>query len=142
MNAAFARNLTELIVRDAAKFGAIQPLLERLASEPSKLLNAGAIEALSAEIPSGAQALLGAFVLDMRLALTDAIGETFLIGSVLMGFAVIAMLFVREVPLAAKVKDPSSLAEMGGELIAAEGVQPAEHEPVLVDVAEDDDGRQ
>ncbi|TLM99238.1 MAG: MFS transporter, partial [Actinobacteria bacterium] len=39
MNAAFARNFEELVTRDAAKFGALAPTLEKLAVEPSRLLN-------------------------------------------------------------------------------------------------------
>jgi hypothetical protein len=77
-------------------------------------------------------------VADLKLALSGAIAETFLIGSVMMAIAFIAMLFVREVPLAGKVK-PQDAAEIGGEIIASEMVQPSEHEPVLVKVDEDDD---
>ncbi|HSK46555.1 MAG TPA: MDR family MFS transporter [Coriobacteriia bacterium] len=138
MNAAFSRNLTGLVERDAEKFGALVPLLERLAREPSQLLNSGALEKIAAQIPPEAQPLLGGFFTDIRFALSDAIGTTFLIGSVMMGLSVIAMLFLREVPLPAKVREQDA-AEVGRELLAGESVQPAEHEPVLVEVDRDDE---
>lgn len=135
MNAAFARNLRELLERDAAKLTAMGDRLDALVAEPARLLNEGALDRLAASIPPGAQSAMATFVADLRLALSDAIAETFLIGAVLMGLAFLAMLAVREVPLEATVKDPASPEEIGGELIVASGVQPAEHEPVLVDVA-------
>jgi EmrB/QacA subfamily drug resistance transporter len=138
MNAAFARNLEGLVVRDAGKFGPIAPMLEKLAAEPSKLLNAGAMQGLAAKVPPQAQATLVAFLSDLKVALSSAIAETFLIGGVMMALAFVAMLFVREIPLAAKVKAPSSLEEIGGEIIASEAVQPAEHEPVLIDLPTDE----
>lgn len=138
MNAAFARNLEALVQRDAAKFGALAPMLERLSAEPSKLLNAGAIQAITEQVPLEARQLMVTFLADLRIALADSIAETFLIGTVMMGLAFVAMLLVREVPLAARVKAPGTLEEMGGELIAGDLVQPAEHEPVLVDVTDDD----
>ena len=48
MNAAFARELTALVARDADKFGQVAPLLAKLTAEPAKLLNAGALEKLAA----------------------------------------------------------------------------------------------
>ena len=46
MNAAFARELTSLVARDAVKFGVAAPLLAKLTAEPAKLLNAGALQAI------------------------------------------------------------------------------------------------
>jgi len=134
MNAAFARNLEALLVRDEARLGPLAPMLEQLATDPARLLNAGALEALAARIPPEASGVFATFTADLKLALTDAIGTSFLIGAGLMGLAFVSMLLVREVPLAAKVKAPGSVEEMGGELIAGDGIQPAEHEPVLVEV--------
>ncbi len=134
MNAAFARNLEALLVRDEAKLGTLAPMLDRLASDPARLLNAGALEAVAAKIPPEAAGVFTTFVTDLKLALTDAIGTSFLIGSGLMALAFVSMLLVREVPLAAKVKTPASIEEMGGELLVTDGILPAEHEPVLVEV--------
>jgi EmrB/QacA subfamily drug resistance transporter len=139
MNAAFARNLIHLLERDSAKLGGLDPTFERLAADPAKLLNAGALQALTAQLPAGSEAIVATFLLDLRVALADAIGATFLIGAVMMSLAFAAMLAVREVPLAATVKDPASAEEMGGEIIVSSGVQPAEHEPVLIEV--DGDGQ-
>jgi len=138
MNAAFARNLQELLVRDAGKLGGAAPMLEKLAEQPAKLLNAGGLEKLTAQLPPEATTVLATFMADLKLALTDAIAESFLIGAGMMTLAFVAMLFVREVPLPARVKAPGSIEEMGGELIAGEGIQPAEHEPVLIEVDGDE----
>ena len=131
MNAAFARELTTLVARDAAKFGDAAPLLGKLTVEPSKLLNAGALEAVAKQIPADAQALLVPFFLDVKLALASGIAEAFLVGFMIMVGAFIAMWFVREVPLAGK-PHLDSAAEVGTELLAEEAVQPSEHEPVVV----------
>jgi hypothetical protein len=139
MNAAFARNLERLLARDAEKLGSFGPMLDRLTAEPSRLLNEGALDVIAAAIPPEAQRVMVTFVTDMRLALADAIAETFLIGAVMMTFALLAMIAVREVPLEAKVRDPGSSVEMGGELIVSSGVQPAEHEPVLIEVEDESD---
>lgn len=132
MNGAFARNLERLVASHAARFGTLTPVLVAAAEEPSKLLNAGALNRLHAAVPPGMERAFATFVADMRIALADAIAQTFAIGALLMGLSFAMMLSVREVPLAAKVRSPGSLAEIGGELIAGEAVQPAEHEPVLV----------
>lgn len=137
MNAAFARRLAELVASQAERFGDAGATLTALATEPSALLNSGALDKVAAALPPAAQAAFPLFVADLKIALSAAIAETFLIGAVMMSLAFVAMLFVREVPLTGKVK-PQDLAEIGGELIASESVQPAEHEPVLVEVASDD----
>jgi len=138
MNAAFANKLEALVAAQGDRFGGAGTMLSDLAQEPSALLNEGALQKLSASLPPEALQSFPLFVADLKLALGGAIAETFLIGSVMMGIAFAAMLFVREVPLAAKVK-PQDAAEIGGEIIASEAVQPAEHEPVLVEVADGDD---
>ncbi|MDZ4170265.1 MAG: MDR family MFS transporter [Coriobacteriia bacterium] len=139
MNAAFATNLEALVARDAVKFGALTPALTKLAAEPAKLLNAGAVETISQQMPAGTERIMAVFLVDLQLALSDAIAQTFLIGAGMMLISVVAMVFLREVPLAAKVKAPLSGEEIGGELIVSESVQPAEHEPVLVEVEDDSD---
>jgi len=138
MNAAFARNLANLIAAHGESFGDAGKTLAVLAQEPSALLNAGALQALAASLSPQAQAAFPLFVVDLKTALSAAIGRTFLIGAGMMALAFVAMLFVREVPLAGKVKRQDA-AEIGGEIIASEGVQPSEHEPVLVEIAENDD---
>ena len=45
MNAAFARELGVLLTEQSARFGDAFPMLSKLAEEPGKLLNAGAMEA-------------------------------------------------------------------------------------------------
>lgn len=137
MNAAFGRNLERLLTRDAALLGGFGPELEKLTADPAGLLNAGVIDKLAAQMPPEAQQVMVTFVVDLKLALTDAIAQSFLIGAVMMAFAFLAMIAVREIPLEAKVKAPGSLEEIGGELIVGEGVQPAEHEPVLIEVDDD-----
>ncbi len=137
MNAAFARELTALVARDAAKFGEVAPMLQKLTAEPSKLLNAGAVEALTAAVPAKAQALLMPFFQDVKIALANSVGETYFIGAILMVGAFVAMWFVREVPLAGR-PHLDSAAEIGTELLAEEGVQPAEHEPVIVGEASEE----
>lgn len=136
MNAAFARNLERLVASHAARLGSIAPVLQHAAEEPSKLLNAGALSRLRTTVPPGAEQAFTTFIADMRVALADATAATFAIGALLMGLSFAMMLLVSEVPLAAKVKAPASLEGIGGELIAGEAVQPAEHEPVLVTVEE------
>lgn len=137
LNAGFARRLEQLVAEHAGRFGDSSTVLARLAEEPTALLNSGAIEKVAASLPPAAQQALPVFVSDLKEALASAVAETFLIGSVMMAVAFVAMLLVREVPLVGKVRRQDA-AEIGGELIAAEGIQPAEHEPVLVEVAEDE----
>ena len=74
----------------------------------------------------------------MKLALADAIGHTFFYGFVLMALAFVVMWFVREVPLGGKVR-PQTAEEMGAELLMDGGIQPAEHEPVFVEIDGVDD---
>ena len=135
MNAAFARELTSLVARDAAKFGDAAPLLGKLTAEPAKLLNAGALEAIAKQIPAAAQSLLVPFFIDVKLALASGIAEAFMIGFVIMVGAFIAMWFVREVPLSGK-PHLDSASEIGTEILAEESVQPSEHEPVIVGEAD------
>jgi len=137
MNAAFARELSALVSRDSAKFGAAAGLLAKLTAEPAKLLNAGALEAVAAKIPPEAKALLEPFFADVKIALANGIAETFLYAFVLMVLAFVAMWFVREVPLSGK-PHLETAAEIGTELLAEEAVQPAEHEPVVMGDADED----
>jgi EmrB/QacA subfamily drug resistance transporter len=138
MNAAFARELGVLLTEQSAKFGDAFPMLSKLAEEPGKLLNSGAIQAVSASLPAAARPLLQPFFEDVKVALTVGIAEAFLWGSVLMALAFVAMWFVREVPLFAKVHLDTA-AEIGSELLAEEAVQPAEHEPRVMGECDDDD---
>jgi len=135
MNAAFARELTTLVARDAAKFGDAAALLGKLTAEPSKLLNAGSLERIAKQVPPDAQSLLAPFFYDVKLALASGIAEAFLVGFVIMVGAFVAMWFVREVPLSGK-PHLDSAAEIGAELLAEEAVQPSEHEPVIVGEAD------
>ncbi len=137
MNAAFARELTALVARDAAKFGQVAPLLAKLTAEPAKLLNAGELEKLAAQVPPQAKELLVPFFADIRIALANGIAEAYLIGFVLMVGAFVAMWFVREVPLSGK-PHLDSAAEIGTEILAEESVQPSEHEPVIVGEADEE----
>ncbi|MDP2012982.1 MAG: DHA2 family efflux MFS transporter permease subunit, partial [Actinomycetota bacterium] len=138
MNAAFARELGVLLTEQSARFGDAFPLLSKLAEEPGKLLNAGAMERLASTLPAAARPLLQPFFEDVRVALTVGIAEAFLWGSVLMALAFVAMWFVREIPLFAKphLETP---AEIGSELLAEEAVQPSEHEPCAMGECDDDD---
>jgi len=135
MNAAFARELTALVARDAAKFGDAAPLLSRLTAEPAKLLNANALAAITKQIPQAAQPLLVPFFADVKLALAAGIAAAFLVGFVIMVGAFIAMWFVREVPLSGK-PHLDTAAEIGTEILAEESVQPSDHEPVVVGEAD------
>ena len=138
MNASFARELGILLTEQSAKFGAAFPLLSKLAEEPGKLLNSGAMQALSSSLPAAARPLLQPFFEDVKVALTTGIAEAFLWGSVLMALAFVAMWFVREVPLFAK-PHLDTAAEIGSELLAEESVQPGEHEPCAMGECDDDD---
>jgi EmrB/QacA subfamily drug resistance transporter len=137
MNATFARELGVLLTEQSANFGAALPTLAKLAEEPGKLLNSGAMEALAASLPAAARPLLEPFFADVRLALTTGIAEAFLWGSLMMALAFVAMWFVREIPLFAK-PHLDTAAEIGAELFAEEAVQPSEHEPHAM--GEDSDG--
>ena len=131
MNAAFARELTTLVTRDADKFGAAAPILAKLTAEPAKLLNADALASIAAKIPPQAQALLVPFFADVKIALANGIATTFAYGFVIMALAFIAMWFVREVPLSGK-PHLDTASEVGSEILAEEAVQPSEHEPVVM----------
>lgn len=131
MNAAFGRELTALVASSSDTFGKAAPLFTKLAEEPAKLLNAGALEAVAAKVPVELQPLLDPFFTDVKLALTTGITEAFLWGTVLMALSFVAMLFVVEVPLFSK-PHLDTPAEIGAELLAEESVQPSEHEPVVV----------
>jgi EmrB/QacA subfamily drug resistance transporter len=138
MNAAFARELGVLLAEQSAKFGDAFPMLSKLAEEPGRLLNAGAMQTVSASLPAAARPLLQPFFEDVKVALTVGIAEAFLWGSVLMALAFVAMWFVREVPLFAK-PHLDTAAEIGAELLAEEAVQPAEHEPCAMGECDDDE---
>ncbi len=138
MNATFARELGALLTEQSARFGAAFPMLSKLAEEPGKLLNSGAMEALAAALPAAARPLLEPFFADVKVALTTGIATAFLWGSVLMALAFIAMWFVREIPLFAK-PHLDTAAEIGAELFAEEAVQPAEHEPTAMGEGADAD---
>jgi len=131
MNSVFARELTALVQRDAASFGPAAAQLSGLAAEPTKLLNAGALQTLAAQMPPEAKPLLERFFMDVKEALATGISQTFLWAFILIGIAFIAMWFVREVPL---VEHPHlrGASEIGTEILAEEALQPAEHEPVIV----------
>ena len=57
MNATFARELGAAAHRAERELRAALPMLAKLAEEPGKLLNAGAMEALAASLPAAAQAV-------------------------------------------------------------------------------------
>jgi len=131
MNSVFARELTVLVQRDAGSFGSAAAQLTALTAEPTKLLNAGALQTLATAMPPEAKPLLERFFVDVKEALATGISQTFFWGFILLGIAFTAMWFVREVPL---VDHPhlDSAAEIGAEILAEEAMQPAEHEPVIV----------
>jgi EmrB/QacA subfamily drug resistance transporter len=131
MNATFARELGTVLQTQKSNFGSAYPLLSKLAEEPGKLLNAGAMQALAASLPASAKPLLEPFFADVKVALTTGIANAFLWGAALMALAFVAMWFVREVPLFGK-PHLDTVAEIGSELFAEEAVQPAEHEPHLM----------
>jgi EmrB/QacA subfamily drug resistance transporter len=131
MNSVFARELTVLVQRDAGSFGSAAAQLTALTAEPTKLLNAGALQTLAAAMPPEAKPLLARFFVDVKEALATGISQTFFWGFILLAIAFTAMWFVREVPLADH-PHLDSASEIGSEILAEEAVQPAEHEPVIV----------
>jgi hypothetical protein len=131
MNATFAEGLGALVTRDSAKFGPAAGMLSQLTAEPSRLLNEGVLPALADKIPPEAQAAFVQFLQDVKLALATGVADTFFWSFVLMALAFVAMLFVKEVPLAAKPKLDTP-AEIGTELLAEEAVQPSDHEPSVL----------
>jgi EmrB/QacA subfamily drug resistance transporter len=114
--------------------------------DPSSLLNVEMLGAVSqlvtaaqTKLPAAVAAQLrltdawAVLVMDLKLALTAGVTQAFLVGAVLMSFAIVAMLFVREIPLGGK-PHLSTAAEIGTELLAEEAVLPADDEPVLIDI--------
>lgn len=136
MNASFGRELGVLLERHKATFGSAYQLLERLAAEPGKLLNAGAFEAVAAKLPESLRPAMSSFITDVKLALTTGITDAFFWGFALMCIGFVAMLFVKEVPLAPEPRARTA-AEIATEILAEEAVQPVEHEPVLYPREED-----
>ncbi|MCE5202734.1 MAG: MFS transporter, partial [Actinomycetia bacterium] len=130
MNASFGRELGMLLERQKATFGSAYQLLERLAAEPGKLLNAGAFQAVAAQLPESLRPAMSSFITDVKLALTTGITDAFFWGFVLMCIGFAAMLFVKEVSLAPEPRARTA-AELATEILAEEAVQPVEHEPVL-----------
>ncbi|MEN6429564.1 MAG: MFS transporter, partial [Coriobacteriales bacterium] len=130
MNASFGRELGMLLERQKATFGSAYQLLERLAAEPGKLLNAGAFQAVAAQLPESLRPAMSSFIADVKLALTTGITDAFFWGFVLMCIGFAAMLFVKEVSLAPEPRARTA-AELATEILAEEAVQPVEHEPVL-----------
>jgi drug resistance transporter, EmrB/QacA subfamily len=131
MNSVFARELTTLLQRDADSFGPAAGQLTALASEPTKLLNAGALQTIAATMPPSAAPLIERFFGDVKAALATGISRSFFWAFVLISLAFVAMWAVREVPLLAK-PHLDDASEIGAEILAEEAVQPAEHEPVIV----------
>jgi hypothetical protein len=72
----------------------------------------------------------------VKLALTTGITDAFFWGFALMCIGFVAMLFVKEVPLAPEPRARTA-AEIATEILAEEAVQPVEHEPVLYPREED-----
>lgn len=131
MNSVFARELTMLLQRDAGSFGPAAGQLTALAAEPTKLLNAGALQTIAAAMPPSAAPLIERFFTDVKAALATGISRSFFWAFILISLAFVAMWAVREVPLLAK-PHLGDASEIGAELLAEEAVQPAEHEPVVV----------
>ena len=131
MNSAFARELGTLIAGQKASFGPAFPMLQQLAVDPSKLLNADAAKLLAEKVPASMQPLLGKFFEDVKLALSTGITTSFFWGFVLMGVAFLGMFLVREVPLFAK-PHLDSASEIATEIGVEESYQPSNHEPVVV----------
>jgi hypothetical protein len=125
MNAAFAKHLGELIDRHAATFGGAGAFLANMAEEPSKLLNQGAMQRVTAAVPPGSEQLLATFLADIKIALAMAIGETFLIGAAMMALSFVAMLFVVEIPLVSRPK-LDTVEAIATELGIEESVVPVE----------------
>lgn len=111
MNASFARELGVLLRRQREVFGEAYPLLERLAQDPGKLLDAGAFQAIAARLPEALRPEVNAFISDVKLALTKGISDAFFWGFVLMSLGLLAMFFVKEVPLVPETK-PHKGAEL------------------------------
>jgi len=128
MNAKFASELESLIGAHKASFGAAFPALQKLAANPNVLLNDGAMQAVTAKFPAAMHGALASFFGDVKLALSTGITTSFFWGFVMMAVALLAMFFVREVPLFAK-PHLDTASEIGAELFAEEAVQPSEHEP-------------
>lgn len=130
LNASFATNLNALLTRDAASFGSLAPLFARVAEKPEALLNRGGMQALAAQVPPAAHAVLASFTADVKLAYAESIGHTFLLGFFLMLGATVAMVFVKEFPLTGQ--QPANTAEaIGRELLAEEAVLASDEEPVV-----------
>ena len=113
--------------------------------DPSGLLNVDLLAAVGqlvtgvqAKLPAGVAAQLrltdawAGLVMDLKLSLTAGVTHAFFYGAVLMSLGIIAMLFVREIPLGG-TPHLATAAEIGTEILAEDAVLPADDEPVLVD---------
>ena len=113
--------------------------------DPSGLLNVDMLSAVDqlvgqvqAQLPAALAAQLklteawGTLAFDLRASLAAGVAHSFLYATVLLALSVVAMLFVREIPLGGK-PHLATAAEIGVELLVEEAVLPADDEPVLVD---------
>ena len=131
MNATFARELKALLESQRGSFGGAFSMLSKLADEPGKLLNAGALQAIASKVPEQLKPMLAKFATDINEALTVGISTAFFWGFVMMALAFVAMWFVREIPLSGR-PHLDTAAEIATEILAEEAVQPVEHEPHVV----------
>ena len=112
--------------------------------DPSNLLNTSVLKnvgdvvaAVSGKLPPAMAAQLklteawDSVTYALKASLTTGVADAFLYGTMLLALAVVAMLFVREVPLSGK-PHLDTASEIATEILVEEAVQPAEHEPVIV----------
>lgn len=131
-----ARLRTELMGLVSEQADRLAPLKDRLGpalAQPELLLNEGAIERFAIGLPPAAKDALELFARDLQSAVGVAITDTFLVAFFAMAAAFVAMLFLPEIELAGP-PERSAAEQAGMELLAEEGIGPAEAEPALVEV--------
>jgi len=132
LNAQLRSGLSALVTEQAVRLAPIRDRLGAALRAPEQLLNKGGIEKLGAGLPPAAQQAVALFARDLQLAVGTAIATTFQIAFVALAAAFVAMFFLPEIELGER-PERSAVELAGVELLAEEGMGPADSEPELVE---------
>ncbi len=132
LNARLRTELTSLVTEQAARLAPIRDRLGDALRAPEQLLNEGGLERFGAGLPPAAQTALALFARDLQLAVGTAIATTFQIAFLASAAAFVTMFFLPEIELG-EAPQRSAVEQAGVELLAEEGMGPAEAEPALVE---------
>jgi len=132
LNAKLRSELTAIVTEQAVRLAPIRDRLDEALRAPESLLNRGGIAKFAVGLPDAAQQAVALFAHDLQLAVGTAIATTFEIAFVALAAAFVAILFLPEIDLGERQHRPA--AERAGlELLADEGMGPADAEPQLVE---------